>query len=435
MNYNYNEQVERIINYIKDGEKPKNLFKIGVEFEHFVIDKNTLNTISYYGENGVGSTIKELCNFFNAVPIMDGDFILGFETDDYSVSTEPGAQFELSVVAQKSVTDLERKYKNFMQIALPFFEKKGQFLLALGYHPKTKIDEIKILPKKRYDYMFNYFKSKGNMAHNMMKGTASVQVSIDFENEYDFKKKYFLANAISPILYTIFDNSPIFENKPYKKHNLRQTIWENTDPDRSGTLKIAFDDNFSYKKYAEFILNTTPIFIDKNKKLQDVNELPFKSIFDPKKDNDDLIYHALSIVFPDIRAKKYLEFRMMDAVKMPYNFGAAALIEGLFYNKNNLERLYEMYREVKYEDVINAKKSSAEKGLLGIFLNKTIFEHATVLLNIAHDGLSDIDRNYLMPLFELLNSNSVPKNEFEKTAEKYGLKEAVFKNKIEVENV
>ncbi|MDO5041743.1 MAG: glutamate-cysteine ligase family protein, partial [Peptoniphilus sp.] len=68
----------------------------------------------------------------------------------------------------------------------------------------------------------------------------------------------------SPILYTIFENSPIFESELYERHNLRQKIWENTDSDRTGVLKIAFDEDLSYEKYADFILNTTPIFLEKD---------------------------------------------------------------------------------------------------------------------------------------------------------------------------
>ena len=33
----YNRQVEEIVKYIKDGEKKEEDFKIGIEFEHFVI--------------------------------------------------------------------------------------------------------------------------------------------------------------------------------------------------------------------------------------------------------------------------------------------------------------------------------------------------------------------------------------------------------------
>lgn len=85
--------------------------------------------------------------------------------------------------------------------------------------------------------MYDYFKNKGTMAHNMMKGTASLQVTIDYLNEEDFKRKYFLSNVLTPIFYGLFDNTYIFEKEPLETYTIRQKIWENTDKERSGLLK------------------------------------------------------------------------------------------------------------------------------------------------------------------------------------------------------
>jgi len=56
----YSKQVKEIVKYFKNSEKKVEDFKIGIEFEHYVIDKDTLKTISYYGKNGVAETLKEL---------------------------------------------------------------------------------------------------------------------------------------------------------------------------------------------------------------------------------------------------------------------------------------------------------------------------------------------------------------------------------------
>src|SRR5699024_9962597 len=153
-------------------------------------------------------------------------------------------------------------------------------LLGIGYHPVTVIDDIKISPKKRYGYMYNHFKDKGSRSHNMMKGTAAVQVILDYNSQEDFIRKYRLGSALSPILYTIFENAYIFEGKPVDFHGVRQYIWKNTDPERSGLVKTAFDKDFSYEKYAEYILDTDVIFIDDEKGLRSTKGLAFKDVFD-----------------------------------------------------------------------------------------------------------------------------------------------------------
>ncbi|CDZ74647.1 glutamate-cysteine ligase family 2(GCS2) [Peptoniphilus sp. ING2-D1G] len=425
---------EQIINYFKKGETTRDKFRIGAEFEHFVIYNDTFNTVSYYGKNGVGESIAEICEIFHAKPLMDEEYILGFTADDFSVSTEPGSQFELSMNPQKNIQNLEKKYLVFMNTVLPVFKKKNQSLICLGYHPRTKIDEIKILPKKRYGYMYEHFKSKGKMAHNMMKGSASIQVAIDYEDEKDFKDKYFLGSAISPIFYTLFENSPLFESELYKKHNLRQKIWENTDDERSGLLKIAFDEDMSYGKYADFILNTTPIFLEKEGILKSAESKKLHELF-TDADGEDLIFHALSIVFPDVRLKSYLEFRMFDSVKYDLNFSAIALVKGLFYSEKNIELLKEIFENATYDTVMKAKEESEEMGLETLYMGKTFLDYAKIFIEMAKSGLEEMEIKYLEPLENLINQSLTPHDKFFKELENDSIEELLMKNTVEVKNV
>ncbi|WP_138159343.1 glutamate-cysteine ligase family protein [Peptoniphilus catoniae] len=425
---------EKIKSYIKNGETPRSDFTVGGEFENFIISNNTFKTISYYGENGVEESIRELCSLYKAQPLMDDDYMLGFFAENFSISTEPGAQFEISIKSQGTIAELERIYVDFMKNAVEIFKKKNQSIISLGYHPVTKIDEITLLPKKRYSYMFEHFKKRGSMAHNMMKGSGSVQVAIDFENERDFIRKFHLGSALSPIFYSMFDNAPIFEGEVYNKHNLRQKIWENTDSERSGLLKIGFDKDFSYDKYANFILNTTPIFIERDGKLSDAQGKKFYEIFN-EDDSDELIFHALSIVFPDLRVKTYLEFRMFDAVPYKLNFAAVALIKGLFYSEENLLKLESLYKDSSYELAMRAKADSEETGLYANYLGRSILDHGKELINLASSGLDSKEKSYLDPIKELMDEGLTPKDIFYKNKDKKDLKELLKADILEMKNV
>lgn len=44
----YEKQLEAVINYIKSGEKHEEDFTIGMEMEHFIVDKDSLKTVSYW---------------------------------------------------------------------------------------------------------------------------------------------------------------------------------------------------------------------------------------------------------------------------------------------------------------------------------------------------------------------------------------------------
>lgn len=215
----YNKQIREIASYFKANEKSKEDFKIGMEFEHFVIDKESLETISYYGESGVEETLKELEKHgWNGED--EGEYLLSLRNGNKVITLEPGSQLEFSVKPQKNIEDLEKEYMEFLNQIIPILDRKNQGLIAIGYHPVTRIDQIKLLPKKRYDYMFEYFKTKGTHAHNMMKGTASLQVAIDYKSEKDYIKKFKVANALSPVLYAMFDNGYYFEGKRWDRFGL-----------------------------------------------------------------------------------------------------------------------------------------------------------------------------------------------------------------------
>lgn len=398
---NYKRQIEEIVKYIKSGEKSVEDFKLGIEFEHFVIDKNTFETISYYGKDGVAETLKDL-EKNNWVATYEGEYILGLTKENKNITLEPGSQFELSLKAEKDIGDIEREYLGFLDEIVPLLESKGQALIAVGYHPMTKINDIKLLPKKRYDYMFNYFKKRGTHAHNMMKGTAALQVSIDYKDEEDYKKKFRVTNALSPILYSLFENAIIFEGEEYKHHNLRAFIWKNCDTDRSGIAEGALKDDFGYEKYAEYILNRPPIFIIKKGKLEFTDEKLVKEIFNPEDYEIEELEHLLTMFFPDVRTKRYMEIRMMDAVPYPLNFAAMAFWKGILYNDEILNKVYDYIADLNIEDIDNTKNEMFEKGLNAHYKEGTILEAAKYLVDLAKTGLKEEEKKYIYPLEEMV---------------------------------
>ena len=203
-------QLQMITDIIRSGEKKRDNLKLGVEIEHFVVWEDTLKSVSYYGEDGVESTLKDLQNKGWSRK-DEGEYLLSLEKDDLNITLEPGSQLEVSIGAKKTIIEIESSYMRFLDELLPVLNRKGQLLLSLGYHPVTRIEEIKLLPKKRYDLMFNYFKNRGSHAHNMMKGTGAFQVSIDYLSEDDYKRKFRVLNALAPVFYGLFENALFFE--------------------------------------------------------------------------------------------------------------------------------------------------------------------------------------------------------------------------------
>lgn len=430
----YNKQIKEITNYFKASEKKEDDFKIGIEFEHFVIDKDRLKTISYYGKNGVAETLKDL-EQEGWIGIYEEGYILGLNKDNKEITLEPGSQLEFSILPEKNIENIEKEYFQFLNEIIPILEKKNQGLIAIGYHPETKIEDIKILPMNRYDYMFNYFKDKGFHAHNMMKGTASVQLAFDFSSEEDFVKKFQTTNALSSVIYAMFDNGFYFEGERWHKHNLRSHIWENCDNDRSGIVDGTFDSDFGYEKYAEYILNTPPIFINDGEKEYLTGDKLYKEIFNPENYNMEELEHALTMVFPDVRTKKYIEIRMMDSIPYPLNLSIIALWKGIIYNKENLDIVYDYIKDINMGDINKSKADIKQNGLDGKLKDQTVSEWSKKLVKIAKSGLDQDEVKYILPLEEMVNNKLSPAYIIESQdhlGKKEAIKDCILNNIIEV---
>lgn len=420
----YLEQVEEIAKYFKYNEKEEKEFKVGVEIEHFVVDKDTLETVSYYGPNGVEETLKEMLSK-GWEGIYEGEYLLGLSRDGNFVALEPGSQFELSIRPEKNIDDIKKIYFNFLNEVIPILEKKNQVLINTGYQPETKIADIKRIPKQRYKYMYEYFKTRGSHAHNMMKGTGALQASFDYSSEEDYGKKLNVASSLSPVMYAMFDNTFYFEQEPqFEKRNIRSFIWENCDSDRCGIVDGGLNEGFGYRDYAEYVLNGPPIFIDNGEELYYTGAKKYKELFDPNNYNIEELEHVLTMFFLDVRCKGYIEIRVFDSIPYPLNFAAVALWKGIFYDEENLNKVYKYVEDISIEDVNKSKVEIMEKGLDARLGKDYIHEIAKKLISISKSGLTNKEKKYIKPLEEMVNNKKTP-YDITKEKHKLGKKEAL----------
>ncbi|SES95343.1 glutamate--cysteine ligase [Natronincola peptidivorans] len=402
----YEKQVKQIAAFIKSGEKPEESLKIGVELEHIIVKKDSMESVTYYEEEGIESILKKLIKK-GYEPKYEGDYVVGLGDQEAAITLEPGGQLEISIKPCSSLQEVETIYLDFLKKIIPILEEQNQLLMAIGYHPKTSIKDIPFNPKKRYGYMAEYFQTKGIYAHNMMKGTASLQVVIDYKNEEDFIKKFRVANFLSPLLHLITDNAPVFEGHLYKKNSIRSTIWENTDKDRSSIVPNSLNKTFGYEDYAKYILDTPPIFIMKDGEAVRTYDKKAEELINADTTEKELD-HILSMVFPDVRIRTYIEIRMGDALPYPLNMAYVALIKGIFYNDMALNYLYELAKSTEEEKVRCAKKAIEEKGFEGRFKCKAVKDFVPILFDLAKKGLDESEKPYLLPLEKLIINKKNP---------------------------
>jgi glutamate--cysteine ligase len=371
---NYQKQLDTFINYFKEAESKKETHKIGVEFEHLILNDD-LTALSYFKEKGIEELLEELSKKGDWKKVYERKHLIALNSDNKAVTLEPGGQLELSIVPFADIKQIENIYLDFIDDLSNILNKWNKKIAILGYQPESLIKDIPILPKKRYDFMYKYFKDKGKLAHNMMKGTASVQMSIDYINEEDYIKKIRVGYFLSPLIYYLFDNTPFFEGQIAADSSIREEIWTNCDSQRSGIIEGIFDINFGYSDYAEYLLNTPPIIRKKEGELIYTEDKLLKDVME--NDKIEEVEHFISMVFPDVRTKKYIEIRSADALPYPYNFSFVALLKNLFYNQKNLDYLYQQslkYNQKKFvsfkKEIIKAEESKKRSDLIGEILKR-----------------------------------------------------------------
>jgi len=404
----YDDYRIRLIEYFNNGSKEQCKY-IGTEFEHFIINKTTLESYNYFQEDGIGTILNKLSLMGWEIIAKEKEHILGLKKYGSTITLEPGGQVELSLRTFTEIKEIDQLYRKIIEEINSVLTKE-QIIVSLGYHPATKISDIPFLPKERYTYMSGYLEKKGKYAHNMMKGTASTQVSIDYDSEEDFTKKFRVANFLSPFISRIFDASPIFEGDILDGENLRIDIWKNTDNDRSKIVPNSMSKSFDYGDYADYILNTPPILVQHGGEVYFTEAQIFSDLIKEYDFNQTELEHITSMVFPDVRVKQYIEIRMADAIPYPLNMAIPALIKGIFYNEDNLEKYYQLSQKFSDEDVEKIK-TLLLKQLDFDYKGINIFEFASMLIEDAKSVLANGEADYISTVMEYFGKSSSYSNE------------------------
>lgn len=396
MSLNSKANINRIADYIASGSKKSSSKNIGIECEHFITERGG-KAVPFFGDTGVENILKELsCHYGNKV--CSSGHLIGLDDGRVYITLEPAAQIETSIVPCAEIEDIKNLYMSFNERINNILLKYSYTLVTSGYQPFSKAEELTLIPKERYYLMDEYFKSVGTNAMWMMRGSASVQVNIDYFDETDFSEKYRLANLLSPLFYLITDNADVFEGKKYSGFSARSMIWQNVDGKRCELSAEAFDKGFGFKEYAEWVCSVPPIFIMNGDSCIKTGKKTAEQIFDGREINEGEIKHILSMVFPDIRAKQFIEIRCGDSMPPEFMLSYAALIKGLFYNCDALGYFNNLFKNVKYRDICRVKKDIQKNGFKSDYFGCDIKKLTKKAFSYAEEGLESSEKDFLRPL-------------------------------------
>ena len=392
---------DNLIAYFEKGDKYTRT--LGFELEHVILHDDG-SAVSYSEPGGVRDVLVELAQSYDR-PICDGEDIIGCESEREVVTIEPAGQIEVSLGPCTSVFDVERLYLGFRAKLDPILEKFGLQTPMLGYNPSAKVDDLELIPKYRYECMTKFLGAQPHEGICMMRGTASLQVSIDFRNEADAMRKLRIAEQIAPILALICDNAPVFEAEERKCQLVRTAVWAGMKQDRVGTVPGSLSPNFTFADYADYILSREAILVpdvDAEGGWRYVADKTFDEIYADRAMTKKEIEHALSMVWPDARLKNFLEIRPADAMPLEYSLAYVVLVRALFYNDRNLDVLESLLANVGEAEVASAKEALMEKGYGAEIYGRSAEFWADLLMVLASGSLDEGEAIYLEPLASMV---------------------------------
>lgn len=390
----------------------KSAQSIGLEYEKLPVYKKDYTAVRY--ENIV-KLLLELENDDRTV-IFEDKNPMGMILPQGHISLEPGSQFEISLNPVKNISDIRKMLDEYNEETENIAEKFGICWLKSGIQPVSVYENIKIIPKKRYAQMTEYLPKKARLPFVMMRETAGIQVGLDYENEEDAMSKLATAIKLSPVVSAMFANSPVRNSRLSGSKSFRAYAWLNTDEDRCGLIsEKLFHNDFSFEDYKNVLFDVPMIFIEKDGKYISTGNMTFGEYYRKGFNGyfptiEDWNTH-LSLYFPDVRLKSYIEIRNHDSQKSEMITAVPALWKAILYNKDAQNGIDDILKEFEYRDFEELRFLTPEYGLNVQFKRYPLYDVAKEIINIAFQSLQMMktgEEKYLLPLAELVKKNKTP---------------------------
>ncbi len=409
---------QAIISYFQQGSQGSSLDSVlGVEIEHFVVHSQNNKPVFYeasvstHKSFGVAALLQYLAEFYPEKTYgVEGDLI-GLASPQASITLEPAAQIEISIAPFSSLETIRDVYQTFRTLADEFLARHNCKLVTLGYHPSAQALDLPLIPKRRYQFMDHYFAALGTHGERMMRATASTQVSVDYKDEADAIRKMRLAQTLAPFLSLITDNVEMFEGSPTNKPLERLHVWRDVDNDRCGAVPGLFNEDFGFAQYADWLLRTSPIFVTRalaskpeGSRLRFVDAMSAAQAYADAPMSEADIEHLLSMFWPDVRLKRFVEIRPADSLPCAQAMGYVALIKGIFYSEEAMQEL-EVKLGVKNNiwpfdnDTTNQTLEAIRAaGFEARFAGKAVSEWIDGIFHTAKSHLDKTDQAFLSEL-------------------------------------
>ncbi len=423
------EHHEQLAEYLADGCKPPEDWRIGTEHEKFGYCRDTHLPLSYDGPRSIKAMLEGLQARFGWQPVLEAGNIIGLEKNGANVSLEPGGQLELSGAPLETIHQTCDEVNEHLREVKEVADGIGAGFIGLGAAPEWTHEQMSMMPKGRYALMTGYMDRVGTHGKQMMYRTCTVQVNLDFGSEADMVQKLRVALALQPVATALFANSPFFEGKPNGHKSWRSRIWRDLDPDRTGMLPFVFEDGMGFERYADYALDVPMYFVYRDGEYLDARGQSFRDFLKgelPALPGEmptlsDWADH-LTTIFPEARIKKFIEMRGADGGPWRRLCALPALWVGLTYDQTALDAAWDLAKDWDAETREEWRVAASVSALDAEVGGRKMRDLASEVIDIARGGLKararpglggmvQDERHFLHALEDSVENGAVPADE------------------------
>ena len=388
------ERHEQLADYMAEGCKPKEDWRIGTEHEKFGYLTDTHEPLPYDGPRSIRAVLEGLRDRYGWDPVEEGGHLIGLTKDGANVSLEPGGALELSGAPLETIHQTCDEVNEHLREVKSIADAIGVGFIGLGAAPEWSHEEMPLMPKGRYKLMDAYMGRVGTTGTTMMRRTCTVQVNLDFGSEADMVKKMRVALALQPVATALFANSPFFEGAPNGMKSYRSYVWRHLDADRTGMLPFVFEDGFGFERYVDYALDVPMYFVYRDGKYIDALGMSFRDFMKGKLPAlpgeiptlSDWADH-LTTIFPEARLKKFIEMRGADGGPWRRLCALPAFWVGLTYDSTALDAAWDLVKDWDAPTRETLRIAAADQALDARVENIHMHELARRTVEIAEAGL------------------------------------------------
>lgn len=326
--------------------------------------------------------------------LEDGStLITAIQLNSGAVTFEPGGQVEFSTKPFPCLLESMAELTKVQTTLAKTLDPLGIQLTQVGINPWHTPQEIGLqMAKHRYQAMDAYFRALSPFGQRMMRQTCTIQVCLDFgPTEESMAKRFLASQLLAPFATALFAFSGFVDGQAAGMPGLRSEVWRHLDGTRTGypNLDVLFkklNKAACVETYLQFALDARVVFVQ-NLHYRVVSEpVSFRKwmnegLWGMYPTEQDFWLH-LSLLFPEVRPKGFLELRSVDCQARVFQAIPAAFYTALLYDDKNLNAVID--RLMEYKGRLDELLAFAKNGLSHPVLNK----EAKALMAIADDGIS-----------------------------------------------